>query len=125
MMPAGDGTGPMGQGPMSGRGAGYCAGFQMPGYLNPGAGGRFGYGRGWGRGRGRGPGWRWWRRYGGWGQVAPLDLWPYPAAAWPGSAPTAQQETQALKAQAEQLESALADVRKRIEELSASQQEKE
>ncbi len=25
-MPAGDGTGPMGMGPMSGRGAGHCAG---------------------------------------------------------------------------------------------------
>jgi len=30
-MPGGDGTGPMGRGPMSGRGLGYCAGFRMPG----------------------------------------------------------------------------------------------
>jgi len=34
-MPAGNGTGPMGQGPMTGRAAGYCAGFPVPGYMNP------------------------------------------------------------------------------------------
>lgn len=34
-MPGGDGTGPMGMGPMTGRGAGYCAGFEVPGYANP------------------------------------------------------------------------------------------
>lgn len=33
-MPAGDGTGPMGQGPMTGRAAGYCAGFPVPGYMS-------------------------------------------------------------------------------------------
>ncbi len=30
----GDGTGPLGQGPLTGRGAGYCAGYSTPGYLN-------------------------------------------------------------------------------------------
>jgi len=34
-MPRGDGTGPMGMGPMTGRGAGFCAGFAVPGYANP------------------------------------------------------------------------------------------
>ena len=34
-MPGGDGTGPQGLGPMTGRGAGYCAGFDTPGYANP------------------------------------------------------------------------------------------
>jgi len=34
-MPAGDGTGPLGWGPMTGRAAGYCAGFPVPGYINP------------------------------------------------------------------------------------------
>ncbi|NLX93180.1 MAG: DUF5320 domain-containing protein [Clostridiales bacterium] len=33
-MPTGDGTGPNGLGPMTGRGAGYCAGSHQPGYLN-------------------------------------------------------------------------------------------
>jgi len=37
-MPAGDGTGPMGQGSMTGRAAGYCAGFAVRGYMNPVAG---------------------------------------------------------------------------------------
>ncbi len=30
-MPAGDGTGPQGRGPMTGRGMGYCAGLPFPG----------------------------------------------------------------------------------------------
>ena len=34
-MPAGDRTGPSGMGPMTGRAAGYCAGNDMPGYMNP------------------------------------------------------------------------------------------
>lgn len=34
-MPRGDGTGPMGTGPMSGRQAGYCVGYDAPGYANP------------------------------------------------------------------------------------------
>ncbi|MGZ5424590.1 MAG: DUF5320 domain-containing protein, partial [Candidatus Aminicenantales bacterium] len=49
-MPAGDRTGPIGMGPLSGRAAGYCAGFGMPGYANP-LPGR-GFGMGFGRGRG-------------------------------------------------------------------------
>ena len=43
-MPGFDGTGPNGQGPMTGRGMGNCAGF-APGF-------RRGFGRGFGRGRG-------------------------------------------------------------------------
>ncbi len=49
-MPWGDGTGPWGLGPMTGRAAGYCAGFDRPGYANPAP----GFGRGLGRGFGRG-----------------------------------------------------------------------
>ena len=48
-MPRGDGTGPMGAGPMTGRAAGYCAGYATPGFANPVAGGM---GLGMGRGRG-------------------------------------------------------------------------
>ncbi|KPL16493.1 MAG: hypothetical protein AMJ92_12805 [candidate division Zixibacteria bacterium SM23_81] len=33
-MPRGDGTGPMGLGPMTGRAAGYCAGYPLPGFMN-------------------------------------------------------------------------------------------
>ncbi len=49
-MPRGDGTGPMGAGTLSGRGAGYCAGFSMPGFANCAS------GRGMRMGRGLRPG---------------------------------------------------------------------
>lgn len=42
-MPRGDGTGPVGDGPMSGRGFGSCAGANAGGY---GAGTGYGFGRG-------------------------------------------------------------------------------
>jgi len=59
-MPLGDRTGPWGFGPMTGRGLGFCAGFPVPGFMNPGFGfGRgMGFARGLGRGFGRGRGWR-------------------------------------------------------------------
>jgi hypothetical protein len=49
-MPFGDGTGPRGVGPMTGRRAGYCTGFGRLGFANPIPGrGRFGLGHGWSR----------------------------------------------------------------------------
>lgn len=52
-MSAGNGRGPVGAGPMTGRGAGYCAGYSAPGCADPVRGGGFyGQGRGAG-GRGR------------------------------------------------------------------------
>ena len=62
----GDGTGPAGQGPLTGRGAGYCAGYDRPGFMNPypyGGRGYFGGGRPRTRAssvRGMGRGWRNW-----------------------------------------------------------------
>ena len=53
-MPRGDRTGPMGMGPRTGRAAGYCAGYDMPGYMNPIPGRGFWGSGGWGRG------WRHW-----------------------------------------------------------------
>lgn len=53
-MARGDKTGPMGQGPMTGRSLGYCAGYESPGFTRGFGGGR-GQGRGFGGGgRGRG-----------------------------------------------------------------------
>jgi len=46
-MPRGDRNGPAGQGPMTGRGMGYCAGFNAPGFMNPRLGRGFGRGFGW------------------------------------------------------------------------------
>jgi hypothetical protein len=45
-MPFGDGTGPTGMGPMTGRAAGFCAGYSVPGYINPVAGRAGFYGAG-------------------------------------------------------------------------------
>ena len=76
-MPGGDRTGPMGAGPMSGRGAGYCAGFNQPGYMSPGFRGRgAGFGGG-GGGRGRrnrlwATGMPGWMRFGGGLQAPPV-----------------------------------------------------
>ncbi len=50
-MPRGDGTGPDGLGPMTGRNAGYCAGYNVPEYANTGAGKGLGLARGFRGGR--------------------------------------------------------------------------
>lgn len=123
-MPFGDGTGPGGYGPMTGRAAGFCAGYSMPGYTNP------AYGRsfwGWGRGRGGGRGWRNWYYATGlpgwqrWGMPHPSWGNPVPSAVPAASAAPGvrQQEIDALKGQAEYLKQALADIRKRLEEIQA------
>lgn len=68
-MPFGDRTGPLGYGPMTGRGAGFCAGYNMPGYMNSNVPRRgMGWGRGFGRGRGRGGGRGFGRGFGGRGR---------------------------------------------------------
>lgn len=117
-MPRGDGTGPAGMGPMTGRAAGFCAGYSVPGYMNP-VGGR-GY---WGRGRGGGRGWRhWYYATGlpGWAR-APMGTpaWggpvaPYAPQAGP-IAPTAEQELDGLKKQAEYFQEALGQINQRIQ----------
>ena len=66
-MPRGDGTGPLGAGPLTGRGAGYCAGFGLPGFLNAFPGrfwGRPRWGMRMGGGRGLGFWGRSWRGFG-------------------------------------------------------------
>lgn len=122
-MPGGDGTGPGGMGSMTGRAAGFCAGYSVPGFANPVRGG-FG-GGGFGRGRGgRGRGFGWGR--GRWFGAAPAYGAPYAASAYGAYAPqpSPRQETDALKGQAEYLEGALEDIRKRLAELEAEQAEK-
>lgn len=57
-MPRGNGTGPMGMGPMTGRGAGFCTGNANSGFVNSIPGRGMGFGRGNGRGLGSGMGWR-------------------------------------------------------------------
>lgn len=121
-MPGGDRTGPMGAGPMTGRGAGYCAGYPTPGYADPvpgrgyrGAGrGAFGY-----YGRGGGRGWR--NRYyatgmTGW-QRAACGAPTYGETSYPYSRPTADEEKEMLKREAEALRQDLEGVQNRIEAL--------
>ena len=120
-MPAGDGTGPMGTGPMSGRAAGYCAGYPVPGSMKPIP------GRGLASGRGRGPGlgFRGARGRGGWWGGMPYAGIPAVPYAAPGfAAPTTEQERNALQGQVEYLEDALGGIRKRLAELEATKSEK-
>lgn len=108
---------------MTGRRAGYCAGYGVPGYANPIAGG-FGGGRGWG-GRGRR---NWYHATGvpGWGRGG----WPrWGQAGYPGyyapptGLPPARDEASALREQAEHLESALDEIRNRLSELESAEGE--
>lgn len=112
-MPRGDRTGPRGVGPMTGRAAGYCAGFDRPGYANPGVGGYGGRGF-WGGG---GRGWRHiyyatglpaWARV-GYPPVAPV-AYGYPA-------PAPVDEAEVLKAQADALAKQLEAIRARLADL--------
>jgi len=116
-MPAGDGTGPMGMGPMTGRAMGYCAGYPVPGFMNGGP----GRGMGWGRGGGRGRGWRHGYYLTGQPLWARQGWWPAPNFAASGFGPAPQQETEALKTQAAHMEKALDEIRKRISELETAQ----
>lgn len=129
-MPRGDRTGPAGGGPMTGRRAGYCAGYDTPGYMNPVYGGWSGFGPGWwgggfrgagrgglpwggGRGRtwggGRGFGWRY-------SQLVPY-AYPYTPQL------TKDQEISELKAQAGYFKDALTDIEKRLGELEKADTE--
>lgn len=111
-MPRGDGTGPMGAGPMTGRSAGFCAGYDMPGYANPAP----GFGRGFGGGFGRGFGGRGFRnRFWATGLTGRQRMATGPVGPAPQPQPT--DEVQALRTQAENLEQALRDVRRRLDEL--------
>jgi hypothetical protein len=107
-MPGGDRTGPWGYGPRTGRAAGYCSGFDVPGYANRTAWTGAGRGLGRGRGFGRGRGWR--NRY----FAAGLPGW---APAVPPQAPDPEQELTALERQAKALSGELERINKRLDEL--------
>ena len=141
-MPRGNGTGPMGMGPMTGRAAGYCAGQGVPGYMNP-YGGR-GLGMAWGRG-GRGMGMAWGRggrgmgmargrgggrgmgmaRGRGWERAGGGDGWDFAPVPFRGPyaepEPTAEQQLPALREQADWLKQQLDAVGARVRELQDAQ----
>jgi hypothetical protein len=101
-MPKGDRTGPEGMGPMTGRGAGYCADNTAPGYANPMS------GRGYGRGMGRGGG----RRFMGYSHGAGYAGVPYVT-------PRPEQELEMLKARAAGLQNELKGVQDRMSDIQA------
>ncbi|MFA4838531.1 MAG: DUF5320 domain-containing protein [Candidatus Neomarinimicrobiota bacterium] len=110
-MPRGDRTGPMGMGPMTGRAAGFCAGNGAPGYTNPVPGRGFGMGRG---GRGRG--------FRHWFYATGLPGWlRFGGIAAPNQQYDPEMEKQAIKNQADLLQSELDSVKQR---LSALEKEK-
>ena len=88
-----------------------------------------GRGRGFGGGGGRGWGRGWGTPYGvpayGYG-AAGMPVAPYgaPYAMPYASAPTKEQELEALKGQAEYFENAMGDIRKRLQELETEKAEK-
>ncbi len=113
-MPGGNRTGPLGMGPMTGRRAGYCAGFAAPGYAN--SFGRHG-GIGWG-GRGHR---HWFYASGvpGWARFGNLPGQPSaPGVSYASAGP---QEIDVLRQQAEWLKEQLDVVGKRISELEQSE----
>jgi hypothetical protein len=127
-MPGGDRTGPVGRGPMTGRGAGYCAGYGVQGFVNPARGGGYGRGHGWGRGAGGRGGWR--HRH--WYCATGVPGWERAAMDWPISPPpvlgafgplmTREQELEALKQQARYFEQTLNDLKNRISEVESSEE---
>lgn len=138
-MPRGDRTGPWGQGPMTGRAAGYCAGYPVPGFMNPipGSGRRGGFGRGWRRGRGRGFGRGmgrgfsrgWWALPLQYQRSSPQWMYPpvplqspyayspvYPSVAQPQ---TLEQEVAALENYKAELEAERADLEQEMGEIAS------
>lgn len=94
-MPRGNYSGPRGLGPKTGRGMGYCAGNNAPGFLSSGSSLGFGWHRGFGRGMG-------WGRAFGWPMQGNMD---------------AEEDIAQLKQQAGILKRQQEDIAKRIKEL--------
>jgi hypothetical protein len=109
---------------MTGRGAGFCAGYAAPGYANPAVGQGLGFGQGRGRGLGGARGFCGGRRWGGafaapGGYAAPIAYAPPVAYA----AQNAPQELDALKAQAGTIAKTLEGIQQRIAELESDKSE--
>jgi len=129
-MPGGDRTGPLGEGPRTGRAAGFCARYGLPGFANPtvgrgyGRGGGMGYAFGFGGGYGRG----WRHRFlatGVPGRGRGRGVWFGPDYGYPAeyaAGPYYENEKAALKEEAEYLRSALDDINRRLDEIQAKKE---
>ena len=114
-MPGGDRTGPRGLGPRTGRAAGYCTGYPVPGYANPSV---PGYGRGyWGRGRGFGR-----RGYYPEPYYEPAPYYP-PYQQQVSSEQAREEEKAYLEDTIKGLEEEIKSIRERLQELSKEKKE--
>jgi len=98
---------------MTGRAAGYCAGYDRPGYASDIPGMGYGMNRGGGRGRG-------WRRR-NWFHATGQPRWMRFRAAPSWAPPAAEPETETLKAQAQWLRTQLDAVEERLTELDRNE----
>lgn len=112
-MPGGDRTGPHREGPQTGRGLGYCAENDQPGYATSQTG--QGFGRGFRRG-GRGRGWM--SRFN-------VGFWPGQGRGRFAAQSISQgQEVDSLKARAIELQNALQGIQARLAELGPEDEER-
>ena len=109
-MPQGDGTGPTGTGPMTGKQAGCCGGHDMPEYSGRSFGRGMGRCRGFQGGPGRG------RNFMARGGNV-LGQMPY-ARSVSFTAPTQEEEKRFLEKQSEVLQSQMDEIRKQIDTLA-------
>ncbi|MCD6367449.1 MAG: DUF5320 domain-containing protein [Candidatus Aenigmarchaeota archaeon] len=107
-MPGGDGTGPMGMGPRTGRGLGYCSGYNSPGYTKG-----FPMGAGFGRGfRGR----RWFGFGRFWPRITSV-INPFSRLSRDDEVKILEDEKRALEEEIRAIKEELENINKRIEEL--------
>lgn len=137
-MPAGDGSGPAGMGSRTGRGLGYCNGYESPGFTRgvPMGGGGFGRGAGFGRGRGfgrgagfgrgfgRGFGFAGRRFYPAYGNVQPVAQGQAQAQVQPQVQYTKENEIADLKAERRFIEEDLRAIDQRLKDLEKKTNEK-
>lgn len=109
-MPRGNQTGPRGAGPRTGRAMGYCAGYDTPGYMQPGPGMGFGQGFGFRHGPGLGFGW-------GRGLRRPWHMGAYGSYPYAPPQPEPEDELRGLKEEADALARHQEQISRRIEEL--------
>jgi hypothetical protein len=111
MIPGGDGSGPRGLGPRSGKSRGFCAGYPVPGYANFRV---LGWGRRCGFGRALGPGRRRFRR-----RIYPKKYLDGTIDDFdPISVPSQEDEKAYLEDLIKILEKELSEAKNRIEELN-------
>jgi hypothetical protein len=119
-MPGGDRTGPLGLGPGTGWGLGYCSGYSTPGFANPYGFRSFGLGRRGGRGFG-------WRRggfgmgRGFWNPMVSPAYYPagsfYDTPYYPDITP--EQEADMLRNETRAMQDEISAIQKRIAELES------